>query len=127
MGVIDVLLKLLSHDDLDVRRQVIRVYSSLFPNTKVQAKIRSTPECLSLIIKLLHVDDELSVINCCECITVLGADGIQLLLIIAANRSDFIKNGSVNDLLSIIEKPEHKIQSIGCLALARCLQDGNLL
>lgn len=76
MGVIDILHHLLIHDDLDVRRQSVRVYSSLFPNTKVQAKIRSTSECLPLIIKLLQVDDEQSIINCCECITVLGADGI---------------------------------------------------
>ena len=79
MGVTDILYRLLSHDDLDVRRQSVRIYSSLFSNTKIQAKIRSTPECLTLIIKLLQTDDELSIINCCECITVLGADGISYI------------------------------------------------
>jgi hypothetical protein len=79
MGVLEVLNKLLSHEDLDVRRQSIRIYSSLFSNIKIQAKIRDTSECLALVIKLLQVNDELSVINACECITVLGADGMLLL------------------------------------------------
>jgi hypothetical protein len=76
MGIIDVLNKLLSHEDLDVRRRTVRIFCSLFPNTKIQANIRSTSEYLHLIIKLLQVGDELAVINCCECITVLGADGM---------------------------------------------------
>jgi hypothetical protein len=74
MGVIDVLNRLVNHEDLDVKRQSVRVYCSLYPNSKIKAKIRSSPECLPLIVKLLQEDDELSVINACECISVLGSD-----------------------------------------------------
>ena len=45
----------------------------------------------------------------------------------APNRSDFIKNNCVAFLLSAIEKTNPFVQSMACLALARCLQDRNLL
>lgn len=32
MGIMDILQKLLSHEDLDVKRQSARVITSLFPN-----------------------------------------------------------------------------------------------
>ena len=129
MGIIEVIIRLLGHEDLDVRRQSVTVLSSLFPNGKIRAKIRNSPECLQLIIKLLQVDDEPSIINASECIFILAEDRKCLCsnvgsYLLAGNRSDFIKNGAINALLVALEKTSYSVQSTACLALARCLQDG---
>lgn len=46
---------------------------------------------------------------------------------LGANRTDFIRNGVIPVLLSVIEKTSLLAQSLGCLALARCLQDGKII
>ncbi len=83
---------------------------------KIQSKIRSSPECLQSILKLLQTEDEKSLINSSECLSILAED--------AGNRADFIKNNAVGALLVALEKPSLSVQSVACLALARCLQDG---
>ncbi|KAJ3018681.1 UNVERIFIED_CONTAM: hypothetical protein HDU68_011024 [Siphonaria sp. JEL0065] len=115
VGLVDTIIKLIAHEDADICRQAAFALSSLCLNAKTRLKVKTT-ESIGPIMRLLTLEDPQTLVNASECIANLAED--------TANRLDIVKLGGVNALLAILSKPETSVQAAACLAIARCMQEG---
>ncbi|KAJ3225680.1 Armadillo repeat-containing protein 3 [Clydaea vesicula] len=115
LGGIETMVKLLSHDNLEVNRQCVLALSSMCLNPKVRTRVKTLG--LQTVTNLLNFDDIVVNINACECLINLAED--------SEIRLEMAKNNGLNLLSLSVLKPDFKLQSSACLAIARCMNDGD--
>jgi len=113
LGGIETLVKLLSHDNVEVNRQCVLALSSTCLNSKVRSRVKTLG--IQNVVDLLAFEDLQVQINAAECLTNLAED--------SDIRVELSKNNGVTLLIQAIMKPDIKIQTVGALALARCLNE----
>ncbi|KAJ3147567.1 Armadillo repeat-containing protein 3 [Geranomyces michiganensis] len=116
LNALEVLIRNLGHEDLDVPRQSIAAISSLCLSAKIRVKARQT-DLIAAALRLLGLEDISTLTNTCECVANFGED--------SGARSDLIKANAVHSLVMVIQRVDHKLQSVGAMALARLMQDAD--
>jgi hypothetical protein len=120
-NAIDTLVKLLSFENADVKRNSLLALGHLSANSaKIRAKIRSIDGIRVILGCLQNAivsgKDALLIANAVLCVSSLSED--------AADRVELTKLGGIQLLVSSLKHSDCNVLAVTGMALARCLQDG---
>ncbi|KAI8841658.1 armadillo-type protein [Chytriomyces cf. hyalinus JEL632] len=100
----------------EVQDEAAFAISNLAKDFKTRNKIKAQ-EAIGGVLRLLTLEDCQTLVNACDCIANLAET-------VSPYRIDAVKLGGVSLLLSALNKADTSVQSSACLALARCMQEG---
>ncbi|KAJ3084916.1 hypothetical protein HK102_000515 [Quaeritorhiza haematococci] len=113
-GAAEALVKNLSHENSNVKAHSVLALSSLCSNPKIRSRVRSL-DAISTIAQLPVSTDPQVSLNACECIANMAED--------LDSRIEIAHHKGLENLVSAMNTPELKQQSMAMLALARCMQE----